>query len=248
MQPPLNSSEEVQAFCYLQRADDETNKCWLTNQRVIIKKRNKLYSFELGHLKEITFAQRKAMFFLLFGGIALPLALVAFGSNLLNPWAAIIIIFSGIFSLYYGWQGYQVMSVYDFVRTHEFTIPEITPNLKAFVSFVSRALPVNQKSVEEKEKMIYHIVDQTTWSHSIKEGKYWPRNYAEAFIHASNYDQIDRTLKKHFSGKRNLLLLTIDPLKVKVEIKYEDLTGEGQLFPHIYGSLNSDAILRIENL
>ncbi|MGI9542985.1 MAG: DUF952 domain-containing protein [Cyclobacteriaceae bacterium] len=248
LQPPLNPSEEIQAFCYLQRADDEANKCWLTNQRVIVKKRNKIHGFELGHLREITFGQRKAMLFLLFGGIALPLALVAFGSNLLNPWAAIVIIFSGIFSLYFGWQGYEVMSLHDFVRNHEFTIPEVTPNLKAFVNYVTKVLPVNQKSVPEKEKMIYHIVDQTTWTHSVKEGQYWPRNSREAFIHASDYNQITGTLKKHFSGKKDLLLLTVDPLKVKAEIKYEDLTGEDQLFPHIYGSLNTDAILRIEHL
>ena len=96
--------------------------------------------------------------------------------------------------------------------------------------------------------MIYHIVDQTAWTKSVNEGQYIPMNATEPFIHASNHDQISDTLQKHFSGKRQLLLLTIDPLEVQAEIKYEDLTGEGKLYPHIYGSLNTDAILRIENL
>ena len=248
MRPHLSPEEEIQAFCYLQSANDEANKCWLTDQRLLVRKRNKVFDFELIHIKGIRFEQRKAMLFLLFGGIAVPLTLVAFYSDLLNPWVAIVILFGGIFSMYYGWLGYQVLSIEDFIKTHEITIREATPNLKAFVDFVTKVLPANQKQILEKEKMIYHIVDKTTWTQSVKEGSYWPKNSSESFIHASNYDQIAGTLEKYFRQKEGLLLLTIDPLKVMAEIRYEDLAGEGKLFPHIYGRLNSDAILKVENL
>jgi uncharacterized protein (DUF952 family) len=57
---------------------------------------------------------------------------------------------------------------------------------------------------------------------------------------------LENTKKKYFEGKSNLLVLTIDPLKVNPEIRFEDLQGEGQLFPHIYGDLNLDAVVKVE--
>lgn len=41
------------------------------------------------------------------------------------------------------------------------------------------------------------------------------------------------------------MLLYIDPDKVHSEIVYEDLYEAGDLYPHIYGSLNTDAALKI---
>jgi uncharacterized protein (DUF952 family) len=41
------------------------------------------------------------------------------------------------------------------------------------------------------------------------------------------------------------LLLTIDTDKVTPEIIHENLEGGQQLFPHIYGKLNLDAVLNV---
>jgi uncharacterized protein (DUF952 family) len=51
------------------------------------------------------------------------------------------------------------------------------------------------------------------------------------------------------------VLLVIDPQKVQPEVKYEPpvnpSTGEtesgGELFPHIYGALNTDAVIQVED-
>ena len=41
------------------------------------------------------------------------------------------------------------------------------------------------------------------------------------------------------------MLLFIDPDKVEAEIIYENLEGGEQLFPHIYGELNVDAVVKV---
>jgi len=49
-----------------------------------------------------------------------------------------------------------------------------------------------------------------------------------------------------FRGQSGLVLLFIDTEKVTPKIVYENLEGGQQLFPHIYGELDIDAVVRVE--
>ena len=42
------------------------------------------------------------------------------------------------------------------------------------------------------------------------------------------------------------MLLCIDTDKVTAEIRYENLEGGRELFPHIYGEINTDAVVQVE--
>jgi uncharacterized protein (DUF952 family) len=46
-----------------------------------------------------------------------------------------------------------------------------------------------------------------------------------------------------FRGVAELVLLEIDPRRVAPDIRYENLDGGDELFPHVYGPLNRDAVL-----
>ncbi len=48
-----------------------------------------------------------------------------------------------------------------------------------------------------------------------------------------------------FRGRTDLLLLSIDTDRVSAEIRYENLEGGEQLFPHIYGELAHEAVIRV---
>ncbi len=52
---------------------------------------------------------------------------------------------------------------------------------------------------------------------------------------------------RHYPGQSGLVLLYIDTEKVKAEIVYENLYGGQELFPHIYGELNVDAVTRVDD-
>ncbi len=67
----------------------------------------------------------------------------------------------------------------------------------------------------------------------------------EGFIHCSNPDQTIWVLNKHFKHQEKMILLCIDPAVLKSKYIQEDLKGTGEKFPHVYGSINVDSIIKI---
>ena len=59
-----------------------------------------------------------------------------------------------------------------------------------------------------------------------------------------------REAEERFAGQDDLVLLWIDPPKVKAGVIYERLPGVevGDLYPHIYGGLNADAVVGVSRL
>lgn len=95
--------------------------------------------------------------------------------------------------------------------------------------------------------MILHIATKKDWDLVKEIGGYRGDTLdSQGFIHCSTIDQIDEVAQYLFKGKENLLLLEIDETKVKPEIKYED-AGNGKLYPHIYGQLNIDAVVNVQD-
>ena len=68
---------------------------------------------------------------------------------------------------------------------------------------------------------------------------------AEGFIHCSTGDQVIKVANARFRGQHGLVLLVIDTDKVRPEIVYENLEGGDEVFPHIYGELNTDAVVEV---
>ena len=89
---------------------------------------------------------------------------------------------------------------------------------------------------------ILHITSRDEWEQALEHGEYHPRLLDTAgYIHCSKSSQIIEVANHLFNGQRGLVLLVIDPKEVNPEIKWE---GEEQanLFPHIYGPLNLNAV------
>jgi uncharacterized protein (DUF952 family) len=94
---------------------------------------------------------------------------------------------------------------------------------------------------------ILHITTRTSWSAAQKAGGYTADSLTGAgFIHCSKVDQILRVANTIFEGQHGLVILVIDPIRLTSEIRWEpgvDLATE--LFPHIYGPINLDAVLHV---
>ena len=97
--------------------------------------------------------------------------------------------------------------------------------------------------------MIVHIARQKEWDDAQESGEYTPADF-DKFIHCSTPDDVASVANEDFSGEDDLVLLWIDPPKVKAGIIYERAAGQevGPLFPHIYGPLNIDAVLKADKL
>lgn len=86
--------------------------------------------------------------------------------------------------------------------------------------------------------IIYHITRKTDWETALGAGSYAADSLAsEGFIHCSTAHQVIATANRIFKGKRDLVLLCVETDKVKAEIRYENLEGGTNLFPHVYGAL-----------
>lgn len=242
--------EEILAFCYLQQVKDERNKCLLTQKHLVVIYRKKTTHFELEHLHEISFNERRWLLPLIAGGIVASFSLLAIFLNLYNPWPLFFLFVLAALGFYWGWMPHPVLTIRDQVKEHDFPLRYISANLKAFVSFV------NQYK-KQRNEMIYHVARTEEWEKAQQQDRYQAASLQKVgFIHGTSHNQLMR-LKQYgiFPPHQSWTLLAIDPFKVKAEIRYE--TGDNppgfksqadELFPHIYGPINLDAVVRAEPL
>ena len=93
---------------------------------------------------------------------------------------------------------------------------------------------------------IFHITPQTTWEQTVLNGSYLPDSLAaEGFVHCSTREQVLETGNRFYHGQPGLVLLEIDPACLDACVKFENLEGGTTLFPHIYGALNLNAVVRV---
>lgn len=94
--------------------------------------------------------------------------------------------------------------------------------------------------------MILHIIENEEWFKAKELGIYMPQSLkTEGFIHCSTIEQSLEVANLFFEGYKNLLILCIDPAKLEPKYVYEDLIQSGKLYPHIYGPLNIDAVIKV---
>lgn len=94
---------------------------------------------------------------------------------------------------------------------------------------------------------IYILIAAADYEAAMSFGFHQPASMdADRFIHASPPEQLERVANKHYRDKRDVRLLHIDPELVKAEIRWE--RAAGGLYPHIYGPLNMDAVVRVTNV
>jgi uncharacterized protein (DUF952 family) len=96
---------------------------------------------------------------------------------------------------------------------------------------------------------IFHITTRASWSDAQKTGLYIAdSSKQDGFIHCSKSDQILRVANTFYRNQNGLVILEIDPSKLMSELRWEPGTGKAdELFPHIYGSLNLEAIVHVFN-
>ena len=94
--------------------------------------------------------------------------------------------------------------------------------------------------------VIFHITRTSDWQSSVIAGSYTADSLTtEGFIHCSTAQQVIATANRIFRGKRDLVLLCVDTDEVEPEIRYENLEGGTDLFPHVYGALEITSVTAV---
>jgi len=90
---------------------------------------------------------------------------------------------------------------------------------------------------------IYKICHLSDWNAAESAGSYAgsAKDVDDGFMHFSTGAQLHDTLRKHYAGATDLVLVAVNELLLGAALKYEP-SRDGALFPHLYGPLPMSAV------
>lgn len=96
---------------------------------------------------------------------------------------------------------------------------------------------------------VFKLVDRAEWEAAVAAGVYLGSavDRADGYIHLSTRDQVAETAARHYRGRQDLLILTVDLAGDTSGLRWEPSRG-GALFPHIHGPLSPDRVSRARSL
>jgi uncharacterized protein (DUF952 family) len=93
-------------------------------------------------------------------------------------------------------------------------------------------------------EFIYKIASREVAGHAHATGTFtgMPIDQRDGFLHFSTAAQLPETLRLHFAGEGDLVLLAVRAADMGAMLRWEPSRG-GQLFPHVYGSFAMSAVV-----
>lgn len=101
--------------------------------------------------------------------------------------------------------------------------------------------------------MICHITTRSAWESGQATGTFRSPEFDEfGFIHCSTPEQLPLVANAFFAGRSGLVLLVVDEARLKSPVRWEppQVSGHlpyfavGAVFPHVYGPINVDSVVR----
>ncbi len=97
--------------------------------------------------------------------------------------------------------------------------------------------------------LIFHVAQASDVELASQSGSYRCESIeAEGFVHCCKPEQLQGVLERYYRGVKGLLLLHIDSGLLQSELVYENTVGGEELFPHVYGSINMDAVVQVASV
>jgi len=92
--------------------------------------------------------------------------------------------------------------------------------------------------------LIFHLTYKDAWEAARPAGEYAAPSLAEeGFIHCSkDIPQLLKVAGRLYPGETGLLVLDVDLERLTSPLKNEP-SRSGEIYPHIYGILNADAVV-----
>ena len=91
--------------------------------------------------------------------------------------------------------------------------------------------------------LIYHIVLPDAWAAFESDLYRAARLETEGFIHCSFTEQLDAVIARYYDGAGSVVVLEIETEKLMSRM-LKELSTNNEIYPHIYGPINRDAIVR----
>ena len=97
--------------------------------------------------------------------------------------------------------------------------------------------------------LIYKIATVSAFAPALKTSRFdgMGIDLTDGYIHFSTAAQLSETLRLHFKGQQDLLLVAVRTKSLGEALRWEPSRG-GDLFPHLYGDLPMSAISAVAAL
>jgi uncharacterized protein (DUF952 family)/GNAT superfamily N-acetyltransferase len=97
--------------------------------------------------------------------------------------------------------------------------------------------------------VLVHLVEPAAWRTALTDGALRPPSLADAgFVHLSTPEQVHLPARRLFPGRRDLVLLVVDPARLADPVRWEPGTPDDPpdlRFPHLYGPLPASAVVAV---
>ena len=95
--------------------------------------------------------------------------------------------------------------------------------------------------------MLLHVTTPIAWQEALRSGFYESGSLREeGFIHCCLHNQLAGVIERYYASQTPLLILHIDPGALLVPVKWEPSPLAQDLFPHVYGRINLEAVQKTE--
>jgi uncharacterized protein (DUF952 family) len=95
--------------------------------------------------------------------------------------------------------------------------------------------------------VVYHLVLRPHWEACPEEDYRADSLESEGFIHCSYAHQVARSANRFYAAAEELLVLEIDLNRLASPLRAEP-AGTGEVFPHVHGPLNREAVVAVRPL
>jgi uncharacterized protein (DUF952 family) len=98
-------------------------------------------------------------------------------------------------------------------------------------------------------RLIYKILSAAEWQAAKTAGRFAGSavDLADGYIHFSTGAQAQGTARRHFAGQEGLVLLKVNADLLGEALRWEP-SRDGELFPHLHGSLPTHLVIDARSL
>ena len=227
---PFNPENQIWAVCYLRQEGDERNVLKLDNLNLTIRKRGRIRKFTISEIDHISLGHKRLLLPFIIGGILSPLALIAIYENAYPPFLLLSLFFVGLFLLYLGWTGSDVISIHVSTdKLDQVFVRNIPYHVSRFFDFFNTFI-----SKSNEAQYFYHILKKPNRD-EIPDTTIERENGYVLFTK----DEFENYQTKDNSG---FIALKVDPLRLSSPVNLVKHPDGGSFF--MVKSINPESIIQ----
>ena len=228
---PFDPENEIWAICYPGNDKDEKNVLKLHKNLLLVIKNGHIRKFKTSEISDIKISKKRLLLPLILGGIVAPFSFVAIYENLFSPILLLTSFCIGIFLLYAGWTGTNVIIFQDQDGKEEYLHFRSLPG--QVIKFIDFLKLLTSSKIKNTSMEFYHILSENPQENIPDLSKSGERDYVLLTA---------RELEYHSSKtKPPQYVIRINPLKLTHPVRLKKFPDGSSFFT--VKSINPESIL-----